>query len=134
MKSVYWLVKIIMLPLLLFMGSVFMKSAGWLALIVCIILFILVNALMDRKLNQYHQQFFTNKFPVLENLKYGQIITVELLNGKVLANRIFAAALSSEILIGTEPVSDNELDEFLNGIKKTRWIRLKRIKSITIIK
>ncbi|MBL4951519.1 hypothetical protein JK635_04595 [Neobacillus sp. YIM B02564] len=97
-------------------------------------LFVLVNWLLDRKINQYNHQYFLNKFPVLEGLKYGQIISVELLNGKVLENRIFASALSSEILIGSEPVSDNQLEDFLNGIKKTQWIRLKKVKSITIMK
>lgn len=134
MKVVYWTVKIGFLYLLMFIGSIYMKSAGWWALILSVILFIIVNGLIDRKIHRYQKQYFTNKFPVLQSLKYGQIITVELINGKVLANRIFASALSSEILIGTEPVTDNELEEFLKGIKKTRWVKLKKVKAIKIIK
>ncbi|WML28797.1 hypothetical protein RCG24_12230 [Neobacillus sp. OS1-32] len=134
MKLVYWMFKILVLPLLMFIGINFMKTAGWWALIMTVSIFVLVNWLLDRKINQYNHQYFLNKFPVLEGLKYGQIISVELLNGKVLENRIFASALSSEILIGSEPVSDNQLEDFLNGIKKTQWIRLKKVKSITIIK
>ncbi len=134
MKVVYWTVRIGFLYLLMFIGSIYMKSAGWWALILSVILFIIVNGLIDRKIHRYQKQYFTNKFPVLQSLKYGQIITVELINGKVLANRIFASALSSEILIGTEPVTDNELEEFLKGIKKTRWVKLKKVKAIKIIK
>ncbi|MCM3569700.1 hypothetical protein [Neobacillus mesonae] len=134
MKFVFWMLKIALLPFLMFLGTIFMKDAGWWVIIICVVLFILVNGWIDRKINRYNHQYFTNKFPVLESLKYGQIITVELGNGKILANRIFAAALSSEILIGTKPVTDNQLEEFLTGIKKTQWVKLKKIKSIKIIK
>ncbi|GHI01145.1 hypothetical protein [Neobacillus kokaensis] len=134
MKLVYWILKIGLLPVLMLAGTGLMKTAGWWGLIISVIVFILVNGLIDRKINQYNHQYFTNKFPVLESLTYGKIITVELKNGKVFANRIFASGLSSEILIGAEPVSDNELEEFLKGIKKTRWVKLKKVKSIKIIK
>ncbi|MED4205666.1 hypothetical protein [Neobacillus mesonae] len=134
MKLVYWVLKIGLLPVLMFLGTYFMKLAGWWAIIISVIVFIVANGLIDRKINQFNHQYFINKFPVLEGLKYGQIITVELNNGKVLANRIFASGLSSEILIGVEPVKDNELEEFLKGIKKTRWVKLKKVKMIKIIK
>ncbi|MFJ5714404.1 hypothetical protein [Neobacillus sp. NPDC093127] len=133
MKFIYWLIKIALLFVVLYIGDTFLKSLGWWSVIICVVAFILGTRFIDKKIDEYNKQYFLKRLPVLAELKQGQIITIELLNGQKLANRVYMASLSTEILIDTEPILTNGFEELEQGMKKTRWVKLKKVKSIKIV-
>ncbi|MFF2449468.1 hypothetical protein ACFVSW_20720 [Neobacillus sp. NPDC058068] len=132
MKFIYWLIKIVLLFVVLYIGDTYLKSLGWWSVIICVVAFILGTRLIDKKIDEYNKQYYFKRLPVLSELKQGQIITIELLNGQKLANRVYMASLSTEILIGAEPILTNGFEELEQGMKKNRWVKLKKVKAIRI--
>jgi hypothetical protein len=132
MKFIYWLLKIALLFVVLYIGDTYLKSLGWWSVILCVVAFILGTRLIDKKIDEYNNQYFLKRLPVLDELKIGQFITVELLNGQKLVNRVYMASLSTEILIGAEPILTFGVEETEQGMKKNRWVKLKKVKSIKI--
>ncbi|WHY87261.1 hypothetical protein QNH39_05225 [Neobacillus novalis] len=133
MKLIYWLLKIALLFVVLYIGDTYLKSFGWWSVIICVVAFILGTRLIDKKIDEYNKQYFLKRLPVLDELKIGQFITVELLNGQKLVNRVYMASLSTEILIGAEPILTFGVEELEQGTKKNRWVKLKKVKSIKIV-
>ncbi len=133
MKFLYWFLKITFLLVVLYVGDTYLKNLGWWSLIMSIIAFILGTRLIDKKFDHYNKQYFLNRLPILADLEVGQIITLELFDGKELVNRVYTGSRSTEILIGAEPVLANGSEKLLQGMNKTRWVKLKKVKAIRIV-
>jgi hypothetical protein len=132
LKLLLWFIKIVLFVFVTIMSKTFSNVVGWWLWIVFACVFFVGIYLIDRKIGHLNKQYFLTKFPILDELKFGQLITIELKSGKVLANRVFTTTLSNEILVSSDPVLNKEPEEMLNGFKKTRWINLKKVKTIKV--
>jgi hypothetical protein len=126
------LIKIVLFVFVTIMSKAFSNEVAWWLWIVFACVFFVGLYHIDRKIDHLNKQYFLTKFPILDELKFGQLITIELKSGKVLANRVFTTTLSNEILVSSDPVLNKEPEEMLNGFKKTRWINLKKVKTIKV--
>lgn len=129
MKLIYWLLKIALLLVVLYIGDTYLKSLGWWSVIICVAAFILGTRLIDKKIAEYNKQYYLKKFPVLADLKLGQLITIELLNGQKLLNRAYMTSLSTEILIGAKSMLTIGVEEV---DQETLWVKLKKVRAIRI--
>ncbi|ETI70802.1 hypothetical protein [Neobacillus vireti] len=132
MKFIYWLIKIALLFVVLYIGDTYLKGLGWWSVLICVAAFILGTRLIDKKIEEYNKQYFLKRLPVLAELKTGQIITIELLNGQKLANRVYMTSLNTEILISAEPILTLGAEELEQAMEKTHWIKLKKVKRLRL--
>lgn len=132
MKFLLWFIKIVLFAFVTFVSKAYSSEFSWWLWIIFVLMFYVGNFLIYRKIDHLNKIYFLTKFPILDELKFGQLITIELSNGKVLANRVFIITNSNEIKVGSERVLNNDPEEMLQGFKKNRWINLKKVKAIKV--
>lgn len=112
----YWLVKFVV------------YSAGWYLVICAIVLLLPLIKCLSVKENKRIKTRLKKKYPFLNELNEGQVITVELKNGEILSDVIFLDYIKSEMLLGTETEFNNELEKY--EVSEIRWIKLKKVVSV----
>jgi hypothetical protein len=70
----------------------------------------------------------SRSFPLLKELKEGQVITVELKNEDRLTDVVFTDHYHSKLMLGTDGELDKETGEMLIG--DVRWVKLSKVMSI----
>ncbi|MCL6571645.1 MAG: hypothetical protein K6T88_08160, partial [Bacillus sp. (in: Bacteria)] len=89
MTFIYWLFKISWLLLLIFIGNIYLSGVGLWSVVISVVLFVIGNRFINKKMDHYTKQYFLKRFPVLTELKAGKSIRVKLKNGGELANSVF---------------------------------------------
>ncbi|WP_373231028.1 hypothetical protein [Cohnella sp.] len=127
----YWLLKLGMYSAST-IAITYLKGFRWWYLVIWAIVMIFVDIAIEKKFERQREQKDRNKakkkYPFLNELNEGQVITVELKNGEKLTDVIFLDYIKSEMLLGTETEFNNELETY--EVSEIRWIKLKRVESI----
>jgi hypothetical protein len=84
--------------------------------------------LIEARLRRRLERKYCEKFPLLKELKEGQVITVELKNGDRLTDVVFIDHYHSKLMLGTDGELDEESGEMLVG--DVRWVKLNKVMSI----
>lgn len=89
---------------------------------------IAIDKMFERQRELKDQNKTKKKYPFLNELNEGQVITVELKNGEKLSNVVFLDYIKSEMLIGAKTEFNYELEKY--EVSEVRWIKLKRVVSV----
>jgi hypothetical protein len=83
---------------------------------------------IEAKVRRWQERKYFEKFPLLKELKEGQLITVELKNGDRLADVVFIDLYHAKLMLGTDGEIDEQSGEMLVG--DVRWVKLSKVMSI----
>lgn len=127
----YWFIKLVMYSAGT-IATTYLKGFRWWYLVICAIVLILVDIAIEKKFALQREQKDRNKvkkkYPFLNELNEGQVISVELKSGEKLTDVIFLDYINSELLLGTQTEFNNELEKY--EVSEIRWIKLKRVESL----
>jgi hypothetical protein len=91
------------------------------------------NYYQQKKIDHVQKQQLLKKYPILKNLKKGQIISVELKSGEELTNLIYIDFNDYEILVSKQLEFNKEPEKIMEDIIDIRWIKLKKVKTLKIL-
>jgi hypothetical protein len=84
--------------------------------------------LIEARVRRWQERKYFEKFPLLKELKEGQLITVELKNGDRLTDVVFIDHYHSKLMLGTDGEIDEQSGEMLVG--DVRWVKFSKVMSI----
>jgi hypothetical protein len=133
MKFIFWLIKLGIYAFISFIATTYWKTFGWWFLVICSILLLIVETIINKRIDHVQKQQLLKKYPILKNLKKGQIISVELKSGEELTNLIYIDFNDYEILVSKQLEFNKEPEKIMEDIIDIRWIKLKKVKTLKIL-
>jgi hypothetical protein len=100
--------------------------------VICCLIAVFVGWFIESIVRRRQERKYIEKFPLLKDLKEGQVITVELKNGDRLTDVVFIDHYHSKLMLGTDRELDEESGEMLVG--DVRWVKLSQVVSIEVLK
>jgi hypothetical protein len=95
--------------------------------VICGLIAVVVGWLIKARVRRRQERKYIEKFPIMKDLKEGQVITVVLKNGDRLAEVVFIDHFHSMLMLGTDREFDEETGEMLVG--DVRWVKLNKVTS-----
>ena len=133
MKFIYILIKLVIYAFITYIATTYWRGLGWWFLVFCAILLIIVETLINKRIEHIQTQQFFKRYPILKDLKQGQTISIELKSGEELTDLIYIDFVDSEILVSKLPAFNSESKKVVENIVDTRWIKVKKIKTINYL-
>ncbi|TWT14352.1 hypothetical protein [Planomicrobium sp. CPCC 101079] len=128
MKYFYWLSRFALFWGLSSTAKYFYKSYGWWTVVVGISIFLIVDWVINKKLEEIKEKEIIKKYPYLKTLKSGQLISLKLKNGKELTHMTYYYFIDDVISVSNLPYG-----EIIESLKSIQYIKLKKIQTLEMI-
>ena len=130
MKILFGLFKLTLYVGFIALLTAYGSNLDWWNLVISVLILILSDIILTKKVEYYTRKKTLEKYPKLENINGGDRISVVLKNGEKLSNIIYLNFDENRIYVYDVP---SLYGKRRNGMKAISAFRIKKIKSIKVI-